>query len=56
MVKTHECLDKIGYLKSMESLLKEVKRPHQPWKDIVEKLVLEVTFKGRWQKLDGALV
>ena len=55
MAKPHECLDKIGYLRSMESLLKEVKRPHQPWKNIVEKL-LEVTFKGRWQKIDGALV
>ena len=50
----HECLDEVGYLRSMESLLKEVKRP-QPRDEIVKKL-LEVTFEGRRQKIDGALV
>ena len=33
----HECLDEIGYLRSTESLLKEVKRP-QLWDEIVKKL------------------
>ena len=50
----HECLDEIGYLRSIESLLKEVKRP-QPGDEIVKKL-MEAIFEGRWQKIDSALV
>ena len=49
-----EALDEVGYLRCMESLLKEIKRSH-PREDIIRKL-LELTYEGRRQKINGTLV
>ena len=48
------CLDKVGYSRSMEGLIREVKKP-QPRQEVIKKL-LELTFEGRRQKINGALV
>ena len=46
--------DEVAYMRSMESLIKELKKP-QPQKEIIEK-IMRLTFENRRKKINGALV
>ena len=47
-------LDDLAYSRSMDSLIKEVKKP-QPRQENVKKL-MELTFNDRREKINGALI
>ena len=49
-----DCIDEVEYCRCMESVMKEMKRP-QHRHEVIEKL-LELTYKARRQKINGALV